>query len=517
MMRPIVRACLVTALAAIVGPATARGSLPIAGQCAQLTSLSLDRFKILSAIEVPAGTFAAPGGQRFEVPASCRVSGFARPTGDSRIGFELWLPQRWSGRYVQLGNGGFAGNIDQASLATEIASGAAAAMTDTGHKADQFDASWALGHPEKLVDYGYRSIKATADASKSLIRAYYGRAARRRYFVGCSNGGRHALMAAQRYPDDWDGIIAGSPALYWTKQLATFAAIQHRLSARSENWIPVGKLPAIQRAAVAACPPLPGLSCRLDVSKLRCPGRDRPDCLTRAQARSLELIQSGPRNARGAPLFYGFEPSGAALPDNWERWILNADANAPSQLTFATQAYRYLILNRPNWQIGDYDDARDFTRASDVRIAGRSLSTILDADSPDLTRFARHGGKLIMYVGGADALISPAAGLAYYRLVTARMGGLVRTQRFFRLFVAPGMQHCQGGGGPNAFGQAWIAPAAKRDARHDIRRALQAWVEHGRVPRVLVAAKYDEGRRGALIATQELRPFPGAATSIDRH
>ena len=147
----------------------------------------------------------------------------ARPTQKSEISFELWLPDGWTGRYAQLGNGGFAGNIDHPSLAAEIRRGNAAAMTDTGHKAGQFDASWALGQPEKVIDYGYRSIKATSDAANLLIGRYYDRPAQRRYYIGCSNGGRQALMAAQRFPEDWDGVLAGSPAMQWTRQLATFA------------------------------------------------------------------------------------------------------------------------------------------------------------------------------------------------------------------------------------------------------------------------------------------------------
>jgi feruloyl esterase len=255
--------------------------------------------EIRSATRVASGIFDAGGGQGIRVPGSCRVVAVARPTRDSEIGFELWLPDGWNGRYAQLGNGGFAGNIDQPSLAAEIRRGNAAAMTDTGHKGSQFDASWALGHPVKVIDYGYRSTKVTADAAKRLIDAYFGRAPRRRYFIGCSNGGRQALIAAQRFPGDWDGILAGSPIVQWTRQLATFAAIQHRLRSKPENWIPATKLPAIQRAATAACPDA-ALGCRLDVSRLICRDTERDHCLTSAQAATLELIQSGPRDSRGA-------------------------------------------------------------------------------------------------------------------------------------------------------------------------------------------------------------------------
>jgi feruloyl esterase len=502
-------------MVAALGPARAAGAQSYR-ECARLRSIEYPGLKIISATRVPAGTFAAGVGQRFRLPASCRVVALATPTKDSRIGFELWLPDGWNGRYTQLGNGGFAGNIDQASLANEIRRGNAAAMTDTGHKAGQFDASWALGHPERIVDYGYRSIKITADAAKFLISDYYGRPARRRYLVGCSNGGRQALMAAQRYPHDWDGILAGSPALQWTKQLGTFAAIQHRLRASPQNWIPSSKLPAIQRAAIAACPEATAGSgdCQLNVGRLLCRVNDGPNCLTPAQAASLDLIQSGPTDDRGRRLFHGFAPAAAALGNNWDQWILNPDRKAPSQLAFATQAFRYLILDRPDWQIADFDPEHDFPRASERMIAGRRLSDILDADDPDLRRFERRGGKLILYVGLADAVISPRAGVAYYQKVMRQMG-TAKTQSFARLFVVPGMQHCQGGLAPNAFGQAWVAPALRADADHDVRLALEAWVERDRRPRFLIAAKYaDEAKGSRLIATQRLRSYPSRAEAI---
>jgi feruloyl esterase len=479
--------------------APARAEPLRANRCTALAAAKHRGFEILSATAAPAGKVVAAPDQAIRVPASCRIVGVARPTADSEIGFELWLPDGWNGRYSQLGNGGFAGNIDHPSLAAEIRRGNAAAMTDTGHKASQFDASWALRHPEKVVDYGYRSTKATADAAKALITGYYKRAARSRYFIGCSNGGRQALMAAQRYPNDWDGIIAGSPAVQWTRQIATFAAIQHRLRSSAQNWISAAKLPAIERAAVAECGDR-RLGCRIDVRKLVC--RGDPDCLTPAQAASLDLIQSG---VGGYP---GFAPTGAAVPQNWDQWIVNPSRDAPSQLAFATTAYRYLILHDPRWQVEQFNPARDVAAASDRIIAGRPLAQILNADDPDLSRFKRSGGKLIMYVGTADALISPSSGAAYYRSVVKRMGGIAPTQTFFRLFVVPGMQHCQGGLAPNAFGQAWVAPGLKADARHDIRLALEAWVERGTPPASIVAAKYREDRReNGPTATRRLWPY----------
>ena len=482
-------------LALALGPATAAITTTVDGICARLAAHDDQGLRIVSATPIPDDDFVAPGGERIRVPASCRVTGVARPTADSEIGFELWLPDVWNGRYVQLGNGGFAGNIDQPSLAAEIRRRNAVAMTDTGHKASQFDASWALGHPQKIIDYGYRSIRAVSDAARSIISDYYGAPARRRYFIGCSNGGRQALIAAQRYPDDWDGIIAGSPPVSWTRQLATFAAIQQRLRSDAANWIPPAKLPVIQRAALAACTE-PSLQCRVDASRL---------AVTPAQARTLNLIQARP---------LGFDPRFAALPNNWDQWILSPDRDAPSDLAFATQAFRYFVLDRPEWQVEEFSLARDFRLASKRKIDGQSLASILDADEANLGEFERRGGKLIIYVGWADAVISPAASVDYYRKVL-RHFGLKQTQSFARLFVVPGMQHCQGGLAPNAFGQAWIAPAMRSDPDHDIRLALEAWVEQGRAPRSLTAAKYAGDRPGAeLLSTQRLRPYPAAGDAV---
>jgi feruloyl esterase len=516
-LRGLAAALGVAALAgAPAGLAHAGTSRAAEGRCAKLASVRHLGLQILSATRVPEGRFAAAPDDGWPVPASCRVVVLARPVPDSEIGFELWLPDGWNGRYSQLGNGGFAGNIDHPSLANEIRHGNAAAMTDTGHKASQFDASWAFRHPAKLIDYGYRSIKVTADAAKALIGDYYGRAARRRYFIGCSNGGRQALMAAQRYPDDWDGVLAGSPPVQWTKQLATFAVLQQRLRSSPENWIPESKLPLIRRAAIAACSAKQAAvdACRIDVGRLECGGRDAADCLTDPQVRTLQLILTGPRDVRGRPLFYGFEPISAAIPGNWKTWILNPDRSAPSDLAFATQAYRYFVLDRPDWQVEEFKLRRDFPLASKRKVGGQSLSDILNPDDPDLSRFAKQGGKLIIYAGWADALISPEAAADYYRDVMRRMGG-ERTERFARLFVIPGMEHCQGGFGPNAFGQAWVAPAFRADADHDIRLALEAWVERGLAPASLAAVRYahDNGSNRAL-ATQRLRPFPAPADPL---
>jgi feruloyl esterase len=482
---------VIVALAAFELVATA--PLP-AERCLALRNASVRGVKIELAEQL-AGRFKGPDGSNLVVAPLCRVRGVARPTSRSHITFELWLPRdAWNGRYYQLGNGGFAGYIHFPSLAAEAARGNAAAITDTGHNADGFDARWAAGNPNAVTDYGYRSIKATSDAAHALITLYYGRAPARRYFAGCSIGGRQALMAAQRYPDDWDGIIAGAPANLWTSQLFTFATLQHRLRAVPGAWLPPAKLPAIQREALASCPlgtvaggiAVDPAQCRFNAARLLCKGPEHAHCITGLQAESLRQIHAA-----------GYQPTSAAVADNWSRWIVNPDPASPSQLTFATQAFRYLLQHSPDWQVRDFSPW--------FRIP-HGVRRTLDADALDYDRFRARGGRIISYFGWSDAVISPQRGLDYYRRV-ARRTGAVRASEFYRLFMVPGMTHCQGGPGADSFGQSLAAPALLPDPAHDIRRALERWVEQGVAPDRLIAAKYAvEGRPERLLETRVLRP-----------
>jgi feruloyl esterase len=438
---------------------------------------------------------------------------------------EIWLPAAgWNGRYYQLGNGGFAGNIQFAPLASELRRGNAAAMTDTGHQGDSFDASWAQGHPERVLDYGYRSVQVTAEVAAALIRAYYHAPARYRYFAGCSNGGRQALIAAQRFPQWWDGILAGAPALDWTRQLATFAWIQHTLRLNPKSWIGVEKLPAIQRAALASCTATAGVvdgvprdprACPFDPRTLLCKSTQNDQCLTVEQVRSLQAIQHGPQAAGvKEAVFYGFEPTAAAVADNWTRWIVNDDPDAPSQRTFAEQFYRRLVFGEGEWRLEEFRSPQDFVAAAHTNIAGRPLAQVLDARGTDLTQFQRRGGRLLMYFGWADAVLAPRAGLAYYESVARRQGGLSQTRSFFRLFMVPGMTHCQGGPAPDSFGQSPLSPPLSDDPQHDIRRALERWTERGEPPYSLIAAKGQSSTEHEAPATQLLCPFPQRAQTV---
>lgn len=436
------------ALAGLLAAVAVAGS----GDCAALRGVPLTDGEVRSA-EVVGGI--------------CRVTATLRPSRDSDIGVVVWLPlSGWSGRYVQLGTGGFAGTIPTEALAHEAGRGNAVAVTDTGHVSHAFDATWARGHPEKVVDYGHRSLKVSADAAKTLTAAFYGRRAERSYFVGCSNGGRQALMAAQRWPQDWDGLLVGSPALGWTEQMTALAQIQQAVRAPGAL-IPSAKLPAIEAAARAQCDEGgQGRPCRLDVSKLGLTGR---------QAKALSKITTE------------FDARWASAPDGWSRWIVNPDRAERTQLTFAEQFFGQMVLQRTVFRVEEL-------KPEDVRQATR-LSPVLDANG-GLEAFRRRGGRLIVYVGSADPLIAPFRALDYHQ----QHGGA----DFSRLYVAPGMGHCQGGAGPDAFGQSFVSPGKQADTRHDVRLALEAWVEQGHAPGELVAVKY--GPERAITAQTVMRP-----------
>jgi hypothetical protein len=492
----------------VTSDAVAREKRPT--QCDSLAGLQLPNVEILRAVPIEAGSYASPDEETYTVPALCRVYGEARPTSRSRINFELWMPASgWTGRYYQLGTGGFGGRIHYPSLAAEVRTGNAVASTDTGHSGTPFDASWARGEADRIIDYGYRSLAATSDAARTVIRAYYRRPAHHRYFVGCSNGGRQALMVAERYPRDWDGILAGAPATTWTRHLAGFASIQHALRSSPSGWLPTAKLAAVQRAALRSCEakarvvdgvPADPRYCRLEPASLECHGEETDDCLTAAQIASLREI-----------LRRGFEPTAAAYAGSWEHWIVNPDARAQTQRTLTEEFFRHMVTEDPAWSLERFDPARDLPRVDARRIRGELLTRVLDPGT-DLRPFARRGGKLVMYFGWADALISPYAAIDYYERAAAHAGGIEAARKFFRLFMVPGMTHCQGGLAPHAFGQAPIAPALRPDARHDIRRALEDWVERGVAPERIVAAKYfnDDPKQG-VAATRTLCPFPQPA------
>jgi hypothetical protein len=501
------------------------------GACTRLTGVPLRHAQVLSADRIPAGTFRAPDGHGYEVPAFCRVQGLASPTNDSEINFEVWFPAaNWNERYYQHGEGGGGGIIDYGALASFVRNGAVGAATDDGHKRpSDYSSAWALHHPEKIIDKYYRGLKETTDGAKSLIQGYFGKAPRRSYFEGCSGGGGYALQAAQRFPDDWDGILVGAPANNVTGYFAAMAW-NSRLWLSAEGRIPPAKLPAIQRAALATCKsrahvlngiPADPRFCQLDPATMSCTGAETNECLTGPQVATLRALYRGPHNPRtGQQIYVGFPTT---METRWAGTLTSGMAgpaaaflhDQPANLYFGNDYYRFFVFDNSRWDIATFNFDSDMDFSEHKVISGKSLASIVNAASPDLSALRIRGAKVLMYVGWGDEALSPLEGIAYYESVARKFGGMEKTRNFYRLFMVPGMGHCGNGPGANSFGQDFynegqhFGRALRNDSAHNIQRALEAWVETGRKPDRIVAVKYadDDPEKGAAF-TRPICPFP---------
>ncbi len=497
----------------------ALAALPLgAATCEGLATAKLANTRINAAQTVAAGAFPAPpGGQAGQapidfksLPAFCRVQGVIEPTADSHIEFEVWLPvEGWNGKYRGVGNGGFAGAIDYGGLANSLAYGYAASATDTGHKGGVTDAGWALGHPEKVADFGYRAIHETAEKAKELVKAYYTNAPRRSYFSSCSNGGREALMEAQRYPADYDGILAGAPANYWTHLLTQAVADLQALN-EPGAYIPAAKIPAIQAATLAACDARDGVKdgviddpsrCRFDPGVLLCKDADSDACLTAPQVTALKKLYAGARDAAGKQIFPGRVVGGEAGPNAWTDWITGREPNRSLMFAFGTQFFGNMVYENASW------DFHTFQADRAAKVADDKLASTLNATDADLKRFRDHGGRLIIYHGWSDAAISPLNSIDYFEAVEKKMSAKT-ADGFVRLYMAPGMTHCGGGPGPDNFGQFGLDAS---DAQHNISKALERWVEDGAAPEAIVATKYKAAPGSEVVRTRPLCPYPQVA------
>jgi feruloyl esterase len=489
--------------------------------CAALVDLHLHDTTILSAAVVPAGSFVPPDGTRPVDTTACRVVGAIKPTSDSDIRFEVWMPAAgWNGKFLSSGEGGFAGAINYSSvggIADALRRGYAGGSTDTGHVGGV--AEFAIGHPEQVIDYGYRAKHLQALRSKEVIAAFYGQPARHSYFSSCSNGGRQALMEIQRFPHDYDGVIVGAPANDWVHLLAGFIWNEQAL-AQPGAALSLSKVQAIEAATLASCDPRDGVvdgfvrdprRCNFRPESLACPaGVDGPSCLTPAQITSLKMIMDGPRNPRtGRQIYPGYFASAAAEPGAWTTWI-----TGPIQPFFGNGFFgRFFFQVAPPavW---------DFTTLnfdSDIARADATMAPILSAIETNLAPFRRAHpkGRIIMWHGWEDPAITSAGAVAYYERVQRANPN---SQDFFRLFMVPGMLHCGGGPGANAFGQGYAsAPALSIDPAHDVVSALERWVEKGVAPTKIVAAKYvaDDPAQGVAF-TRPLCVYPNEASYIGR-
>jgi feruloyl esterase len=468
--------------------------------------------------QAPAGTTvtsAAIVAAASAAPQHCLVEGHVATPGNT-VNFRLGLPTAWNGKFYFEGVGGFAGSIGP--LRAGLTRGYAAASTDTGHQGGATDASWALNNPAREIDFGHRGTHVTAVAAKALTQSYYGSAPRHAYFNGCSNGGRQALMEAQRYADDFDGIIAGNPSLGTLGSLRRTLVYQTML-ASADRAIPPAKLRVISKAVLANCDGTDGLvdgliddprACSFRPETLACSGADGPDCLTAGQLETVKAIYAEMTAPEGAVL-PGIPPGHEDGTSGWQAWITGAVPPVPQpdgRLVFSTTAplgFRFqdgymkflgYPEDNPNFDLKTFSLTRDWPKLA-------AQAPTFSPSDPNLGAFQQRGGKLILYHGWADPGISAFGTLRYYEDVVKTAGGHEQSDRFARLFMAPGMHHCQGNGpGPNTF---------------DMLTALESWVERGVAPTRIIAshatgASVDRTR--PLCAYPEVARYTGSG-SID--
>ena len=488
---------LVVAACALLLPsmAHAQKSSTDAAACDRLAAtLKLANAKVTSTHAVAAGHFLPPtatGGaaakEFADLPAFCRVELTLTPSSDSDIKSEVWLPASgWNGKFQEVGNGAWAGSIQYAALADALRRGYAAASTDAGHTGT--DASFAMGHPEKLIDFGYRAVHETAVQSKATITNFYGTAPRLSYFNGCSGGGRMAFQEAQRFPADFDAVLAGAPGFNRVNQ-----SVQMLMNAKATldnpaSMIPTSKYPVVHRAALDACDAQDGLkdgliseplSCRFDPKVTECKAGDAPTCLTSAQVEAARKIYAGVKNPKtGELIFPGLEP-GSEL--NW-----TGPAGGTEPLAVSGDLFKFVVFKDPNWDFRKFDLARDYDAVHKIDNLG------LSPTSADLKPFVARGGKLLIYQGWADMNVAPKSTVDYYNRVIQTMGQK-QVDESVRVFFAPGMAHCGGGEGPNVF---------------DALTPLEQWRENGKAPTAILATHSTNGK---VDRTRPLCPFPQVA------
>ncbi len=471
--------------------------------CTALLSKTAIPNTAITSAQMIAGPFKS-ANQAFPVPKFCRVVGQIEP----QVNFELWLPlENWNGKYQGVGNGGMAGRIRYASLAAAVNRGYAAAATDTGHEAGPipFDASWGMGRPDLIEDFGHRGLHVTTVASKKITKLFYGRAPKHAYYIGCSKGGQQGLMEVQRYPNDFDGVIAGNPANDWTRFYAgSHLWYSQALLSDSESYLPPTKLPLLGNAVNAACDGLDGIRdgilqdprrCSFDPATLTCPsGEDNANCLTTKQIKAVNQIWSGVKNSAGQQIFPGLVPGGEASPGGWGLWVTGDKPFTSLHWRGGEGFFRYFVFEDKDW------DFRTFDYDGDLEFALAKVGKAVDAADTNLQPFRDAGGKLIVYHGWSDADISPLSSIDYWQKVIKTMttdgdpqASMAKVQEFYRLFMVPGMGHCLGGPGPDQF---------------DALTALERWVELGIAPTKIIASKVADGE---VTMTRPLCAYPEQA------
>jgi hypothetical protein len=438
-------------------------------------------------------------------PAFCKVTGLLIP----EIAFEVSLPAKWNGRFYMIGNGGHAGEaLEDASRASQrnaaLRVGFAIAQTNTGHDSrKEPGATFVLSNPQKAIDYAYRAVHLTATTAKDIIKDYYGKPVSRAYWNSCSNGGRQGLIEAQRFPEDFDGIVANAP---WLDQTGFTIGAMWNQKALSEAPVTAAKMALVADKVMEKCDAIDGLKDGLIDDPRKCvfdpsrdvpacsPGADGADCLTPAQAAAIAKVYSGPIS-NGKPYFPGFMPGSEAVMSlfgggsgsGWMNVIVSPQPNGiPADFGLAENTMRYLVHKppKPDYDYKTFDYDRDIPMLDDW---GRQA----DAKNPDLANFKKRGGKLLMTYGWADAILQPMMGVNYYEQAVTQNGR--DTTNFFRLFMVPGMSHCSGGTGPD---------------QHDPMTAIINWVEKDQAPASILAKRLEKNQ---VVRTRPLCPYPQVA------
>ena len=479
---------------AVGGELTAAG----ARSCESLASLTLPNTTITRAQAVDAGAFTPPApangtpvtaaaAQAFRnLPAFCRVAATLKPSNDSDIKIEVWMPASgWNGKFQGVGNGGWAGSISYPALRAAVAAGYATASTDTGHVGNT--AAFALDHPEKLVDMGYRAVHEMTVQGRAIVDAYYGSRPTRSFWNGCSQGGRQAITEAARYPGDYDAILAGAPALYNMELHVGRVALNAFVHRTADSPIPPEKYAMVHDAVLAACDARDGVKdgvidsptrCDFDPALLTCKGADGPSCLTAAQVETMRGLYSPIKNGRGAIVSPPLLQPGTELA-----WGTLA---GPKPLGLAVEAMQYVVFKDAGL------DWHRFNPATDFDIALRSDEHVLGLTDPNLKPFFDRGGKLLMYHGWADPQVSAQNSVRYFDDVVKTTGkGVVG--KSISLYMVPGMGHCAGGPGTDTF---------------DKMGTIEHWVETGKAPEQIIASRIKDGKTER---TRPLCPYPQVA------
>ena len=471
-------------------------SIPAAAQqpCDSLKSIKIPNITITSVTAGnPGYELSGQAGAMGNVPARkiqtpfCRVEAFSAPTSDSHIGIEVWLPAaaNWNGKFLAAGNPGFIGSLNSAGLAGIMERGYVAAGTDTGHVDAGFE--WAIGHPEKWADWGYRAVHEMVVVAKTMAEKYYGKPVQYSYWNSCHNGGNQGLNEAQRYPDDFDGIVASDPA-FWITRLQpgslyiSWVALKDGID--GPGYIPPAKVTLLNNAAIAACDENDGLKdgliedptkCQFDPASIQCKGKDSDSCLTAGQVDTAKKIYAGAKFKDGTPIHSGFEP-GSELTWNFmiEKEPFSVNLNY----------FKGMVFQDPDW------DWRTFDVDRDTKLGIERTAKYVDGNNPDLRPFKESNGRLIIVSSWNSLALPPRQVVEYYKSVENVMGGPERTQDFARLFSIPGAGGCVVGENFKAF------------------EALQEWVEKGKAPEQIIYGHTESGRGGKVYRTRPVCAYP---------